>query len=68
MENIVCWNISNPRTMKREVSSLVRAGHELDCNDLLIINEDVEDEKKYIINSVTRQIRFIPLWKWLLFM
>lgn len=62
----VCWNISNPRTLKREVSNLLKASHELGCNDLLIINEDVEDQIEYTINSVTRQIYFVPLWKWML--
>ena len=62
----VCWNISKPRTLKREVNNLLRASQELNCNDLLIVTEDVNDQQEYTINSGTRKIRFVPLWKFLL--
>ncbi|RMF88840.1 MAG: ATP-binding protein [Methanobacteriota archaeon] len=43
---------------KREITSLFRASKELRCKDLLVITWDYE--------SSDGQIKFIPLWKWLL--
>jgi len=62
----VCWDVSDPRTLKREVNNLLRAGKELHCSDLLIVTEDVEDQREYAINSNTRKIRLVPLWKFIL--
>ncbi len=62
----VCWDVSDPRTLKREVNNLLRASKELHCGDLLIITEDVEDQREYPINKNTRKIRFVPLWKFIL--
>lgn len=62
----VCWNVSEPRTLKREVNNLLRASHELNCDDLLIITDDFEDQQEYSINNGTRHIRFVSLWKFLL--
>ncbi|MCI0493499.1 ATP-binding protein [candidate division KSB1 bacterium] len=62
----VCWNVSDPRTLKREVNNLLRASQELGCYDLMIITEDFEDRQEYSINSGTCQIQFLPLWKFLL--
>ena len=52
----------NDKTRKREINSLLKAGKELKCNNLLVINEDYEAEEK--IDN--KKIKFIPLWKWLL--
>lgn len=57
----VCRDISNINTRERELNSLVAAGKELRCVNLLVITWDEEGEEKYGNNS----IRFIPLWKWL---
>jgi len=62
----VCWDISDPRTLKREVNNLLRASQDINCDNLLVITEDFEDLKEYDMNSVTRRIRFVPLWKWML--
>ena len=43
----------------RETKALVKAGAELQCDDLLVITWDYESD-----NGV---IRFLPLWKWLLY-
>ncbi|PIN80024.1 hypothetical protein COV11_04795 [Candidatus Woesearchaeota archaeon CG10_big_fil_rev_8_21_14_0_10_30_7] len=58
----VCYDISNPNTKKREITSLLKASEELKCTDLLIISSDFEDEEK--IEGKT--IKYVPLWKWLL--
>jgi len=57
----VCFNMENEQTKIREIRSLIKAGKELNCNNLLIITEDLEKQKK--IQGKT--ISFIPLWKWL---
>lgn len=59
----VCAKIENFFTKEREIKSLLEASNELKCNDLLIITWDYEAEEK--IGS--KKIKFIPLWKWLLF-
>ncbi|MBA3063916.1 ATP-binding protein [Candidatus Woesearchaeota archaeon] len=58
----VCYNIDNDDVKKRELKALVKASEELKCNNLLVITECVEGEEKIGRNNV----RFIPLWKWLL--
>lgn len=47
---------------EREIVSLIRAGKELNCDNLLVITWDYESEEKY----ANKTIKFIPLWKWLL--
>ncbi|MEA3323861.1 MAG: hypothetical protein U9Q37_01815 [Euryarchaeota archaeon] len=42
----------------RETKALLKAGEELQCNDLLVITWDYESDDG--------AIRFLPLWKWLL--
>jgi len=58
----VCYNLDDPDTKKREIESLIRAGRELKCNNLLVITQDFEGEEKI----KNKKINFIPLWKWLL--
>jgi len=47
---------------KREIKTLIKAGNELNCNNLLIITWDYED--KIIMDN--KKIKAMPLWKWLL--
>ena len=47
---------------KREIKTLIKAGNELNCNNLLIITWDYEDE----IVVENKKIKAVPLWKWLL--
>ena len=58
----VCKDLSENETKEREVKSLIKAGKELKCKDLIIISRDKEG--KEIINGT--KIKFVPLWKWLL--
>ena len=38
----VCYDMSNPKTEKREVDSIVECAGELKCNNLIIITENEE--------------------------
>ncbi|PIY97274.1 MAG: hypothetical protein COY66_00045 [Candidatus Kerfeldbacteria bacterium CG_4_10_14_0_8_um_filter_42_10] len=58
----VCQDLSENEAKEREVKSLIKAGKELKCKDLVIISRDKEGEE--IIDKV--KIKFVPLWKWLL--
>jgi len=58
----VSYEISNPKTLKREVSALTEAAGELRCNNLLLLTWD--EEKIIEENNLT--IRIVPVWKWLL--
>ena len=61
----VCRDISDARTLSREVRALVRAGHQLKCRDLLILTEDVEKVEQAEWFGLKGRIRYVPLWKWL---
>lgn len=62
----VCYNPNKGDVKNREIRSLIKAGKELHCDDLLIITADTEavEETEWFGKKAT--IRFIPLWKWLL--
>ena len=62
----VCFNIKNLETKSREIRALLKAGKELGCNNLLIINEDYEAEDREEWFGIKAKVKFIPLWKWLL--
>ncbi len=47
---------------ERELKALVKAGNELNCNELYVITWDFEGEK----SIKGKKILFIPLWKYLL--
>ena len=58
----VCYTTEDIKTKEREIKSLVEASQDLNCDDLLIITWDKEDEE----TVRNKKIKFIPLWKWLL--
>jgi len=58
----VSFNISEPKTKKREIAGLIEAEKELKVNNLTILTEDEEGQEE--INR--SKIKIIPLWKWLL--
>ncbi|MFZ3055885.1 MAG: AAA family ATPase, partial [Smithella sp.] len=61
----VCSDISNPQTMKREMRALVNASQELNCNDLLLLNDRVDSMETFKWQDAQRKIRLMPLWQWL---
>lgn len=62
----VCADISNPKTLKREMRSLVKASQELHCEELLLLNPQEARTETITWQNATRQIRLVPLWRWLL--
>ncbi len=59
----VCYSLEDYNTKEREIKSLLKASKELKCNNLLIISWDEEDE----IKEKGKNIKVVPLWKWLVF-
>lgn len=57
-----CFDLSNFKTKEREIKSLIKAGDELSCRNLFLINNEEEKEEKV----GEKIIKYIPLWKWLL--
>ena len=58
----VTYASSKEKVEKREIEALIKASEALECNNLLVITWDYEDEVK--INN--KKIKFLPLWMWLL--
>ena len=59
----VCQDLSDFKTKDREIKSLIKASKELKCKNLVIINQEKEGEE--IFDGI--KIRFVSLWKWLLY-
>jgi predicted AAA+ superfamily ATPase len=57
----VCYDISQPKTLKRETDALAEAASELGCSDLLIITWDKEEK----VEKKDHIIRLVPAYKWL---
>ena len=53
-------------TKNQEVRALLKAGDELKCKNLLVINLDKEGEEEIEWFGIKAKVKFIPLWKWLL--
>ena len=62
----VCSDISNPKTLKREMRSLIKASRELNCEELLLLNPREATTETITWQNAERQIRLMPLWQWLL--
>ncbi|MBU2522951.1 MAG: ATP-binding protein [Nanoarchaeota archaeon] len=62
----VCYNLKGAETKNREVRSLLKAGNELKCKNLLVINSDKEGEEEIEWFGIKAKVKFTPLWKWLL--
>lgn len=62
----VCVNLESPKASTREVRALLKASKDLKCNNLTVLTEDYEDEKKAEWFGIKRMVKFTPVWKWLL--
>lgn len=62
----ICYNLDNEKTNNREIRALLKASAELNCENLLIITENKEEKTTTEWFGLKGQIKFIPLWKWLL--
>jgi len=58
----VCYDLSNPKTLKREIDALIEAATELKCTNLLLITWDNEDQIE--VNNFT--VNLTPAYKWLI--
>lgn len=58
----VCWDLSDGKTRKRELSALFEVGRKLKCADLLLVT-DHEDE---IVKEGSQAIRVVNVVDWLL--
>jgi hypothetical protein len=58
----VCFSLADNDTKKREIRALQKASDKLKCDNLVIITWDQEGSEA----KDSKEIRFIPLWKWLL--
>ena len=58
----VCYDIEDFTTKERELKALVKAGKELKCKNLKVITWDYDGREEF----KGKEIRFIPLWRWLL--
>lgn len=56
----VCYDISNKKTRRREVDSLIECAEELKCHELIIVTWDNEE----VIDERGESIKVIPLRKW----
>jgi len=61
----VCSDISNPKTLKREMRALIKASQELNCDDLLLLNDSIDRTETFRWQDTERRIRLMPLWQWL---
>lgn len=62
----VCYDISNLGTKNREIRSLLKAGKDLKCANLLIITGDFEGEEQAEWFGIKGKIKYTPIWRWLL--
>lgn len=58
----VAYDISNPKTKKREIDSLLEASKETGCQQLYLIT----DHERAIVNNDGCTINIIPAYEWLL--
>src|SRR3989339_2642 len=61
----VCSDISNQKTLKREMRALIKASQELHCDELLLLNNRVDRTETFRWQDAERPIRLMPLWQWL---
>lgn len=61
----VCSDITNPKTLKREMRALIKASQELYCDELLLLNDRVDRTETFRWQNGERPIRLMPLWQWL---
>lgn len=62
----VCYETGNVKTKEREIRALLKASKELGCDNLLVITEDEETSKTIKWFGIKKDVKFMPLWKWLL--
>jgi hypothetical protein len=61
----VCADISDPKTLKREMRALIKASQTLQCDELLLLNDRVDRTEEFNWQGAQRAIRLMPLLEWL---
>lgn len=56
----VTYTSSKDEVEKREIKALLKASEQLECEDLLVLTWDYEDE----VEVESKKVKFLPLWKW----
>lgn len=62
----VSYSVENPKTLEREIRALLKAGKDLKCDNLTILNSSVTDEREHSWFGTTGKIKFKRLDDWLL--
>jgi len=62
----VAADLRDPKMGARKVRGLIKAGHELRCDDLLLLNSDERGESRETWQGRSAIIRREPVWQWLL--
>lgn len=62
----VAYSTENPKTLEREIRSLLKAKKELKCDNLFLINSSISEEREYSWYGITATVKFIRLDQWLL--
>ncbi|MEM3555965.1 MAG: ATP-binding protein [Candidatus Micrarchaeia archaeon] len=57
-----CRSVEKAEVKKREIQALLKASNELKCNNLVVVTEDYEGSERV----KKKEVKFIPLWRWLL--
>jgi predicted AAA+ superfamily ATPase len=61
----VCSDISNPKTLKREMRALIKSSQALHCDELLLLNDRIDRTEMFKWQDAERPIRLMPLYQWL---
>lgn len=58
----VCYDISSPKTRKRELNGIIKAAKKFNCHNLLLLTFDMKEQ----VNIDGETINIIPATEWLL--
>lgn len=58
----VTWSMADKETRERELNGLLEASSVTGCDHLLVLTDDEEET----FSAAGKQIRVLPVWKWLL--
>jgi hypothetical protein len=62
----VCYNVKDEKTRNREIRALLHGSKDLHCHNLIVITGDYENSETIEWYGIKEEIKFVPLWKWLL--
>lgn len=62
----VTADLRDPKVRAREIRGLIKAGHELRCDNLLLLNPDEQGEGPETWQGRSAIVRREPIWRWLM--